>query len=176
MRPAPVLQHTHTRTHTHTHTCTHTHAHTHAHTPTHTANGRSPECETWPCDSYGSRECLDAGPGDALVICSAQHVGYYSPDQGSNLCPSRRKSRVLSTIPLEKPSADDFFESDSRNSEGNKSGNQQVGQHQTRELLCSNGGSAQSLSRVGLHDPTNRSTPGLPVHHQLLESTQTHVH
>ena len=22
----------------------------------------------------------------------------------------------------------------------------------------------------------NRSTPGLPVHHQLLESTQTHVH
>ena len=27
-----------------------------------------------------------------------------------------------------------------------------------------------------LWDPTNRSTPGLPVHHQLLESTQTHVH
>ena len=25
-------------------------------------------------------------------------------------------------------------------------------------------------------DPMNRSTPGLPVHHQLLESTQTHVH
>ena len=27
-----------------------------------------------------------------------------------------------------------------------------------------------------LCDPTNHSTPGLPVHHQLLESTQTHVH
>ena len=26
------------------------------------------------------------------------------------------------------------------------------------------------------HDPMNRSTPGLPVHHQLLESTQTHAH
>ena len=26
-----------------------------------------------------------------------------------------------------------------------------------------------------LCDPTNRSTPGLPVHHQLLEFTQTHV-
>ena len=26
-----------------------------------------------------------------------------------------------------------------------------------------------------LWDPMNRSTPGLPVHHQL-ESTQTHVH
>ena len=25
-------------------------------------------------------------------------------------------------------------------------------------------------------DPINRSTPALPVHHQLLESTQTHVH
>ena len=27
-----------------------------------------------------------------------------------------------------------------------------------------------------LCNPTNRSTPGLPVHHQLPESTQTHVH
>ena len=25
-------------------------------------------------------------------------------------------------------------------------------------------------------DPMNHSTPGLPIHHQLLESTQTHVH
>ena len=27
-----------------------------------------------------------------------------------------------------------------------------------------------------LRDPTTRSTPGLPVHHQLPEFTQTHVH
>ena len=27
-----------------------------------------------------------------------------------------------------------------------------------------------------LCDPMNRSTPGLPVHHHLLEITQTHVH
>ena len=27
-----------------------------------------------------------------------------------------------------------------------------------------------------LRDPINRSTPGLPVHHQLPEFTQTHVH
>ena len=27
-----------------------------------------------------------------------------------------------------------------------------------------------------LCDPMNRSMPGLPVHHQLPESTQTHVH
>ena len=26
-----------------------------------------------------------------------------------------------------------------------------------------------------LCDPMNRSTPGLPVHHQLLEFTQTHI-
>ena len=27
-----------------------------------------------------------------------------------------------------------------------------------------------------LRDPMNRSMPGLPVHHQLPEFTQTHVH
>ena len=27
-----------------------------------------------------------------------------------------------------------------------------------------------------LHDPMDHSTPGLPVHHQLLEFTQAHVH
>ena len=32
------------------------------------------------------------------------------------------------------------------------------------------------FSRVRLCDPMNRSTPGLPVHHHLLEFTQTHVH
>ena len=36
--------------------------------------------------------------------------------------------------------------------------------------------SVQSLSHVRLCDPMNRSTPGLPVHHQLPEITQTHVH
>ena len=41
--------------------------------------------------------------------------------------------------------------------------------------LSTNISSAQSLSRVRLCDPMNRSTPGLPVHHQLPEFTQTHV-
>ena len=40
---------------------------------------------------------------------------------------------------------------------------------------------SQSVSSVPQSCPTlctpmNRSTPGLPVHHQLLEFTQTHVH
>ena len=40
---------------------------------------------------------------------------------------------------------------------------------------------SQSVSSVAqscptLCDPMNRSTPGLPVHHKLLEFTQTHVH
>ena len=34
----------------------------------------------------------------------------------------------------------------------------------------------QSLGRVQLFDPMDCSTPGLPVHHQLPEFTQTHVH
>ena len=36
--------------------------------------------------------------------------------------------------------------------------------------------SVQSLSHVRLCDPMNCSTPGLPVHHQLPEFTQTHIH
>ena len=36
--------------------------------------------------------------------------------------------------------------------------------------------SVQLLSRVRPCDPTNRSTPGLPVIHYLPEPTQTHVH
>ena len=36
--------------------------------------------------------------------------------------------------------------------------------------------SVQSLSRVQLCNPMDCSTPGLPVHHQLLELAQTHVH
>ena len=36
--------------------------------------------------------------------------------------------------------------------------------------------SSVAQSYPTLCDPMNRSTPGLPVHHQLLEFTQTHVH
>ena len=36
--------------------------------------------------------------------------------------------------------------------------------------------SVQLLSRVWLCNSMNRSTPGLPVHHQFPESTQTQVH
>ena len=36
--------------------------------------------------------------------------------------------------------------------------------------------SVQSLSRVWLCNPMDCSMPGLPVHHQLPEFTQTHVH
>ena len=38
-------------------------------------------------------------------------------------------------------------------------------------LFCS-----VTQSCLNLCDPMNRSTPGLPVHHQLLEFTQTHIH
>ena len=44
------------------------------------------------------------------------------------------------------------------------------------QLLNPQLSSVQSLSRVRLFDLTDCNTPGLPVHHQLLEFTQTHVH
>ena len=43
-------------------------------------------------------------------------------------------------------------------------------------LSCLIAVEVESLSRVQLCDPTDCSTPGLPVHHQLPEFTQTHVH
>ena len=47
-------------------------------------------------------------------------------------------------------------------------------------ILCLSRYSVQfssiSQSCPTLCDPMNRSTPGLPVHHQLPEFTQTHVH
>ena len=46
--------------------------------------------------------------------------------------------------------------------------------------ICSNVFSVQfssvTQSCPTLCDPTNHSTPGLPVHHHLTEFTQTHVH
>ena len=53
-----------------------------------------------------------------------------------------------------------------------------TGNRWTRKTLQTLSGliPVQLLSRVWLCDPMNRSTPGLPVHHQLPEFTQTHVH
>ena len=47
----------------------------------------------------------------------------------------------------------------------------------TPEFCFSGSEVSQSVqSCPTLCDPMNRSTPGLPVHHQLPEFTQTHVH
>ena len=42
--------------------------------------------------------------------------------------------------------------------------------------MCSVQFSSVTQSCPTLCNPMNRSTPGLPVHHQLPEFTQTHVH
>ena len=46
----------------------------------------------------------------------------------------------------------------------------------TQTLMCSVQFSSVAQSCPTLCDPMNHSTPGLPVHHQLPEFTQTHVH
>ena len=48
--------------------------------------------------------------------------------------------------------------------------------HHLRSPLCSVQFSSVAQSCPTLCDPMNRSTPGLPVHHQLPEFTQTQVH
>ena len=51
-----------------------------------------------------------------------------------------------------------------------------TGKTQRRNFLLYRNISSVTQSCSTLCDPMNRSTPGLPVHHQLPESTQTHVH
>ena len=48
--------------------------------------------------------------------------------------------------------------------------------NQIKEVECLNQFSSVAQSCPTLCDPVNCSTPGLPVHHQLPEFTQTHVH
>ena len=48
--------------------------------------------------------------------------------------------------------------------------------HKCAQMLINWLSSVQLLSHVRLCDPVNCSTPGLPVHHQLPEFTQTHFH
>ena len=50
----------------------------------------------------------------------------------------------------------------------------EVGQTQKEKYHSQFSSVAQSC--LTLCDPMHCSTPGLPVHHQLLEFTQTHVH
>ena len=47
-------------------------------------------------------------------------------------------------------------------------------EHSCMHTLSSSSSVTQSCLTLG--DPMNRSTSGLPVHHPLLEFTQTHVH
>ena len=44
------------------------------------------------------------------------------------------------------------------------------------KIICNIQFSSVARSCLTLCDPMNCSAPGLPVHHQLPESTQTHVH
>ena len=48
--------------------------------------------------------------------------------------------------------------------------------YQYSHIISSVQFSSVTQSCPTLCDPMNHSMPGLPVHHQLLEFTQTHVH
>ena len=58
--------------------------------------------------------------------------------------------------------------------------NMHIGDEHMKKMFYTNWNSAQfssvAQSCPTLCNPMNRSRPGLPVHHQLLEFTQTHVH
>ena len=86
------------------------------------------------------------------------HVGPELPDQGSNPCPPQWKCTVLTIGPPGNSQSVliiIFFNQ------------QQISIYQIRSV-------AQSCPT--LCNPMNRSTPSLPVHHQLPDFTETHVH
>ena len=61
--------------------------------------------------------------------------------------------------------------------QGGRCGKSLEGQTLTRLVAMSRAQfSSVAQSCLTLCDPMNRSTPGLPVHHQLPEFTKTHVH
>ena len=75
------------------------------------------------------------------------------PDPGIEPTSPAFAGKFFTTVPLEKALLDTY--------------NQSRGSVQF---------SSVTQSCLTLCDPMNRSTPGLPVHHQLPEFTQTHVH
>ena len=63
--------------------------------------------------------------------------------------------------------------------ETNLSSQRNTEKHKTltrTHIISSDQNRSVAQSCPTLCDPMNRSTPGLPVHHQLPEFTQTHVH
>ena len=58
----------------------------------------------------------------------------------------------------------------------NTQGQAQRHRHMAMHTDIDTVGSVRLLSHVRLCNPMNHSMPGLPVHHQLLEFTQTYVH
>ena len=57
---------------------------------------------------------------------------------------------------------------------GGEKGDGEMYRESNMEIYIQFSSIAQSC--LTLCDPMNRSTPGLPVHHQLPEFTETHVH
>ena len=91
----------------------------------------------------------------------------------------RKKQRRIFEVPKIKYSDLEFFcclmklYERKEGREGERGRGARRGINGGRKVLFS---SVQSLSHVRLCNPMNCSTPGLPVHHQLLETTETHVH
>ena len=89
-----------------------------------------------------------------VAACTLLVCGIYFSDQGLNLGPLPWEHGVLAAGPPEKP----------------------LGRCFCFDFLGKIQCSSVTRSCLTLCDPMNHSTPGLPVHHQLPEFTQTHIH
>ena len=131
-------------------------------------------------------------PGSQRAVEQPSTGGHWSPPKtvsrgqrqgssGSSVAKSALPTQVMQETrveilgweePLEKGMANPLQYSCQENAmDGEIEGLQSMGSQRIRSVQFS---SVQSCPTPC--DPMNRSTPGLPVHHQPLESTQTHVH
>ena len=70
----------------------------------------------------------------------------------------------------------DYIQSPEINHTGKEYQKKNIRMCTTESLVCTAQFSSGTQSCLTLCDPMDCSTPGLPVHHQLPEFTQTHVH
>ena len=114
-------------------------------------------------------------PGGSEVKASAPSAGDLGSIPGSGRSPGEGNGNPLQYSSLENPMDGEAWAT----VHGVAKGRTLLSDFTFTFTFFTNG--ASQFSSVAqscpiLCDPMNRSTPGLPVHHQLLEFTQTNVH
>ena len=126
---------------------------------------RSPPANRTTCGPRGCACCRTAEPCAAtLALCARPQDPHYPSQVRGSLCSPTREAptvRSLCTTSWEDPPLPQL--------EKSPCGNEDTAQWKMNQIR------SVTHSCPTLCDPMNRSTPGLPVHHQLPEFNETHI-